>query len=57
MKITYRSVTALSITDIEDIEIGCSVDTQSEGIQPTYGMTADDMGFSTFIMTVKWGDL
>lgn len=52
MNITYKSVSALSLTKIGDIQIGCSVDTQSEGIKPTYGMTAEDMGFPTFIMTV-----
>ena len=56
MNITYESVSALSLTRVGGIQIGCSVDTKREGIQPTYGMMADDMGFQTFTMTIKWGE-
>lgn len=57
MNITYQSISNLSITmldDKPDLELGCQVGIHSEGIQPTYGMCAEDMGFRTFIMTVDF---
>ena len=57
MTITLESIGCVAITqsDIGNKSvIGKQVDTIKEGIQPTYGMTANDMGFGAFIMTVKW---
>jgi hypothetical protein len=57
MNITYQSVSALSLTILDgkpDLELGCQVGDLNEGIQPTYGMCAEGMGFDTFIMTIKW---
>lgn len=59
MNITYQSISQLSLTTLDDkpdLELGCQIGNMSEGIQPTYGMTADDMSFHTFIMTVKWSE-
>lgn len=55
MTITYQSVERWAGTYMDGIRIGCHGGYIQEGIQPTYGMTADDMGFHTFIMTVKLG--
>lgn len=55
MKITYKSVGVVSLSMIGDLVIGKQVDTIYEGIKPTYGMLAGDMGFRSFIMTIKWG--
>lgn len=52
MNITYESVGEVSMSMVEGLFIGKQVGMIHEGIQPTYGSTAEDMGFHTFIMTV-----
>jgi hypothetical protein len=42
------------IDDKPDLNVGESIGVHSWGIQPTYGMCADSMGFDAFIMTVSW---
>lgn len=59
MNITFESISDISCTMIDDkpgLNIGESIGDLSWGIQPTYGMCAEDMDFDTFIMTIKWGD-
>ncbi len=59
MNITYQSISDISLTMINgkpDLEVGISLGAIHEGIQPTYGATAQDMGFHTFIMTAKWSE-
>jgi len=56
MKIVYESSSNVSLTTIDDNEdrhVGCSVGDLNDGIQPTYGMTADSMGFNSFAMTIN----
>ena len=57
MNITYQSISDISLTMISgkpDLVIGQSLSSLNEGIRPTYGMTADQMGFDSFIMTINW---
>ena len=59
MKITYQSVSSISLTmldDKPDLELGCQVGNLIDGISPTYGMTADDMKMSNIVITFTWGD-
>jgi len=59
MKITYESLTNISLTTIddnEDVHLGCSVGDLNDGIRPTYGFKAEDMGFNSFFMTITWGE-
>jgi len=59
MQITFESISDLSITmldDKPDLELGSQIGIHSHGIQPTYGMTADSMGFNSFTMAIKLGD-
>jgi hypothetical protein len=55
--ITFESIGSMAVTcsDIgNESVVGKQVNLITEGMQPTYGVTAKDMGFHTFIMTVKW---
>ena len=56
MKITFESISSITrtMTCKLPLSIGESFGVHSWGIQPTFGMTADDMGFQTFIMTIEW---
>lgn len=56
MKITFESISDISCTMIDDkpeLNIGESIGVHKWGIQPTYGMTADGMGFYGFAMTIN----
>lgn len=56
MQITFESISNLSITmldDKPDLELGTQIGIHSHGIQPTYGMTADSLGFNSFYMTIN----
>jgi hypothetical protein len=44
------------LDDKPDLEIGSQIENLSHGIQPTYGMTADSMGFNSFYMTINIKD-
>lgn len=58
MQITFTSIGDISIARIfygEYITIGEQLGELSHGLQPTYGMTSDDMGFTGFSMTIKLG--
>lgn len=59
MNITFESISDISCTMIDDkpdLNIGESIGDHRWGVQPTYGMCAEQMGFDTFIMTVTWGE-
>ena len=59
MNITFESISDISCTMIDDkpgLNVGESIGDHSWGIQPTYSVTADSMGFDGFIMTVSWSE-
>lgn len=57
--ITFKSAGCVSMTmicsDYND-SIGKQVGSISWGIQPTYGMTADDMQVKTIVIKFTWSD-
>jgi len=58
MNITFESISDISCTminDKPDLNIGESIGDHSWGVKPTYGMTADSMGFAGFVMTIILG--
>jgi len=54
MTITHSSIGKVSITEFEGLVIGKQVGVILEGVRPTFGATAEDMGFRYFFMTVNW---
>ena len=52
--ILFESVGVISKTQFANNEIGAQIDTLSEGVRPTYGVTSDDMDFVNFQMSVTY---
>lgn len=56
MNITYTSLFDMAVTQVSGVDIAHQLGNMSDGIQPCYGATAEDMGFDTFIMTIEWNE-
>ena len=51
--IIFTSVDGLTVTEVDGECLGCAVGGYAEGIQTTFGMSAESMGLSTLIMRIS----
>lgn len=56
--IKFESIGDLGATSSDDHQelIGQQIGTLNDGIQPTYGMTAEDMDVENIVITFTWSD-
>ena len=54
--IKFTSLNDMTSTMLGDQYLGASISTSWYGLQPTYGMTADDMNVENIVITFTWSD-